>query len=59
MLLIRKVTGKDIRSTFTWLSKDPPFTSNTDGMKKVRLLTLFDRNLLKLPSKQRQVKIGD
>jgi hypothetical protein len=27
MLWIRKVTGEDIRSTFKWLSKDPPFAS--------------------------------
>jgi len=25
MLWMRKVTGEDIRSTYEWLSKDPPF----------------------------------
>jgi len=25
MYRIRKVTGEDIRSTYEWLSKDPPF----------------------------------
>jgi len=27
MLWIRKVTGEDIRSTYKWLSKDPPFAT--------------------------------
>jgi len=62
MLRIKKVTGEDIRSNYKWSSKDPPFASDVRtklAWAKVRLLKLFGRNLREVPSKQRQVKIGD
>ena len=34
MLWTRRVTGKDIRSTYEWLSKDPPSAGKTNVMGK-------------------------